>query len=84
MGNASAAEKIEMEAQILDTQRLRDEHGLRAVTDTMARDAVDVRRRQAGVRKRRHDGPQRQRERADARVLGELGVADARDRRTVA
>ena len=50
----------------------------------MAGDAVDVRRRQPGVRQRRRDGPQREGQRADAGVLGEVGVADARDRRAVA
>ena len=69
----------------LDAERLRDHDALHAVTDAMAGDAVEVAPPQA--RRRRSaadDGPQRQRQRAHAAVLGEFGVTDADDRGAVA
>ena len=70
--------------QIADPERLRDDDRLHRVAHPVTRDAVDVRHGQAGVSQRRRDGPQREGQRADSGVLGELGVADARDRRPVA
>ena len=52
---AAAAEQVEVEAQVADAERLRDEDGLRGVPDPVARDAVDVGDREARVVERGRD-----------------------------
>ena len=81
--SAPAAEHVEVEMQVANPERLRDDDRLHRVAHPVTRDAVDVRRGQAGVSHRGRDGPQCEGQGADSGVLGELGVADAGDRRPV-
>ena len=84
VGAAAAAEQVEVVAQVADAERLRDHDRLHGVADAVAGDAVDVGDRQPGVVERGPDRPQRQRERADARVLRVRRGPDADDRGPVA
>ena len=81
---AAAAELVEEEVQVVHAERLGDDRRRRGVADPVARHAVDVGEREAGVVERGADRPQRQRERAHARVLRVRRRADADDRGLVA
>jgi hypothetical protein len=66
-----------VEAEVLDSQGLRDDDSLYRVSHTVARHAVDIVLREARIFEGVRHGTKRQGEGAHARVLRELGESDA-------
>ncbi|GAA3137782.1 hypothetical protein GCM10020001_070380 [Nonomuraea salmonea] len=82
--DAAAAELVEVPGDAGQAERGRDERGRGGVADAVGGQAVHGVGRQPGVLQGGEHGTAGQGERADSRVLGEGGPADARDGGAVA